>query len=164
MSGVKSFENTERTGEIARNEQFLIFPQCFLFFSRTFHHFHQIWKCRLQSLSLQMRLKSVVWGRVNISPSNKAFKFSCRYMLSPAISDIITVIRTACVPIHFFWAKYVNLLPNDKILDPSMVMTFVNKYFKASQTLDFFLWLGRKYCGKGRKCWLPAFSPFPTMF
>ena len=23
---------------------------------------------------------------------------------------------------------------------------------------------GRKDCGKGRKCWLPAFSPFPTMF
>ena len=21
-----------------------------------------------------------------------------------------------------------------------------------------------KYCGKRRKCWLPAFSPFPTMF
>ena len=23
---------------------------------------------------------------------------------------------------------------------------------------------GRKHCGKGRKCWLLAFSPFPTMF
>ena len=22
----------------------------------------------------------------------------------------------------------------------------------------------RKHCGKKRKCWLPAFSPFPTMF
>ena len=22
----------------------------------------------------------------------------------------------------------------------------------------------RKQCGKRRKCWLPAFSPFPTMF
>ena len=21
-----------------------------------------------------------------------------------------------------------------------------------------------KHCGKRRKCWLPAFSPFPTMF
>ena len=26
----KSFENTEVKGEIARNEQFLLFPQCFL--------------------------------------------------------------------------------------------------------------------------------------
>ena len=23
---------------------------------------------------------------------------------------------------------------------------------------------GRKHCGKMRKCWLPAFSPFPMMF
>ena len=23
---------------------------------------------------------------------------------------------------------------------------------------------GRKRCGKRRKCWLPTFSPFPTMF
>ena len=23
---------------------------------------------------------------------------------------------------------------------------------------------GRKHCGKRRKCWYPAFSPFPTMF
>ena len=24
--------------------------------------------------------------------------------------------------------------------------------------------MSRKQCGKRRKCWLPAFSPFPTMF
>ena len=24
--------------------------------------------------------------------------------------------------------------------------------------------LRRNHCGKRRKCWLPAFSPFPTMF
>ena len=24
--------------------------------------------------------------------------------------------------------------------------------------------MGRKQFGKGRKCWLTAFSPFPTMF
>ena len=35
----KSFENTVRKGEIARNEQFLLFPQCFLSFWRTFFHF-----------------------------------------------------------------------------------------------------------------------------
>ena len=23
---------------------------------------------------------------------------------------------------------------------------------------------GGKHCGKRRKCWLPTFSPFPTMF
>ena len=38
----KSFENIEGKGEIARKEQFLLFPQCFLPSQRTFHHFHQI--------------------------------------------------------------------------------------------------------------------------
>ena len=37
----KSFENTVRKGEIARNEQFLLFPQCFLSVWRTSCHFHQ---------------------------------------------------------------------------------------------------------------------------
>ena len=34
----KSCENTEGKGEIARNEQFLLFPQCFLPIWRTFCH------------------------------------------------------------------------------------------------------------------------------
>ena len=34
-------ENTVGKGEIARNEQFLLFPQCFLSFLRTIHHFYQ---------------------------------------------------------------------------------------------------------------------------
>ena len=25
-------------------------------------------------------------------------------------------------------------------------------------------WKGLKHCGERRKCWLPAFSPFPIMF
>ena len=37
----QTFENTVGKGEIARNEQFLLFPQCFLRFQGTFHHFHQ---------------------------------------------------------------------------------------------------------------------------
>ena len=36
----KSFEYTVGKGEIARKEQFLLFPQCFLPVSRTFCHFH----------------------------------------------------------------------------------------------------------------------------
>ena len=38
----KSLENTVEKGEIARNEQFLLFPQCFLLVWRTFCHLHQI--------------------------------------------------------------------------------------------------------------------------
>ena len=46
----KSFENIVGKGEIARNEQFLRFPQCFLPFWRTFCHFHRFQNCRLQTL------------------------------------------------------------------------------------------------------------------
>ena len=38
----KSFENTVGKGEIARNEQFLLFPHCFLPICQTFCHFRQI--------------------------------------------------------------------------------------------------------------------------
>ena len=36
-------------GEIARNEQFLLFPQCFLPLSRTFRLFHQTLNCLANS-------------------------------------------------------------------------------------------------------------------
>ena len=52
-------------GEIARNEQFLLFPLCFLTVWRTFCHFHQIQNCRLQTLSIWKSIKFVVWERVN---------------------------------------------------------------------------------------------------
>ena len=40
--GNKPFENTVGKGEIARDEQFLLFPQCFLPVRITFFHFRQI--------------------------------------------------------------------------------------------------------------------------
>ena len=46
----KSFENTVGKGEIARNEQFVLFPKCFLSVWRSFCHFHQIQNCRLRTL------------------------------------------------------------------------------------------------------------------
>ena len=38
----KSLENPPGKGEIARDEQFLLFPQCFLPIRRTIYHFQQI--------------------------------------------------------------------------------------------------------------------------
>ena len=48
----KATENTGGKWEIARNKQFLLFPQCFLPVWRSFCHFHQIWNCCLQTLSV----------------------------------------------------------------------------------------------------------------
>ena len=55
-----------------------------------------------------------------------------------------------------------NPLPSNKILDKSKM-----KYLQMTKTwLEYWLFLvaSRKHCGKRRKCWLPAFPPFPTMF
>ena len=62
----RSFENTAEKGEITRREQFLLFPQCFLPFWKTFCHFQQIENCRLPTLSVWKSLKLVIWERVNL--------------------------------------------------------------------------------------------------
>ena len=49
--------------EIARNEQFLLFPHCFLPVWRTLRHSNQIQNCGLQTLSIWNCLKSVVQER-----------------------------------------------------------------------------------------------------
>ena len=67
----KSFENTVGKGEIARDEQFLLFPQCFLPIWTTFCHFNHIWNCRLQTLWIWKSLKFVVWERVKIKWKQK---------------------------------------------------------------------------------------------
>ena len=59
-----------RKGEIARNEQFLLFQQCFPSVWRTFSHFLQVNKKkkkngRLQTLPLWKSLEIVVWERAN---------------------------------------------------------------------------------------------------
>ena len=50
-------------GEIARDEQFLLFPQCFLTITITFSHVNQILNCRLLTLTLWKSLKFVVRER-----------------------------------------------------------------------------------------------------
>ena len=48
---------------MARYEQFLLFPQCFLPFWRTLSQFYKIQNCRLQTLSVWKNLKFVVSER-----------------------------------------------------------------------------------------------------
>ena len=64
ITASKSFENTVGKGEIAHNEQFLLFPQCFLSILENFLPFHQTQNCHLQTLSVWYSLKFVVWERV----------------------------------------------------------------------------------------------------
>ena len=57
----RSFENTVGKGEIARKEQFLLSPQCFLPVLRIFCHFCKIQNSRLQTLSVWRSLNIVIW-------------------------------------------------------------------------------------------------------
>ena len=57
-----------------------------------------------------------------------------------------------------------NSLPNNKILDLSKFKAFADAKISITQKLKFSVGKSRKHCGKRRKCWLPAFSPFSTMF
>ena len=63
------FENTVGKGEIDRNEQFLLFPQCFLPLSC---HFYQICSCRLETLSVWKSLEFVVWERFKSNAQGKS--------------------------------------------------------------------------------------------
>ena len=55
-------------------------------------------------------------------------------------------------------------LPNDKILELSKFKAYADDKINATRSLNFVLGGVKNILGKRRKCWLPAFSPFPKMF
>ena len=58
----------------------------------------------------------------------------------------------------------INSLPNHKILDWSKLKAFADGKIAITKELKCIFRNGRKHCGKRRKCWFPAFSPFRTKF
>ena len=62
------------------------------------------------------------------------------------------------------WTGFKSL-PNDKFYDWSKFKAFADDKINVKLRNEILFGMGRKYCwGKKRKCWLPAFSPFPTVF
>ena len=57
----------------------------------------------------------------------------------------------------------VNSLPNDKILDLTKLKAFADDKLNVTK-MTVFLFNREENCGKRRKCWLPEFSLFPTVF
>ena len=58
----------------------------------------------------------------------------------------------------------INPFPNSIILDLSKFKAFADDKIDVSKKLVICFGKGIKHCGKWRKCWSLAFSPFPTMF
>ena len=58
----------------------------------------------------------------------------------------------------------INSLSNDKILDWSKLKAFADDKLDMAENLKYVLGRVENIVGKGEKGWLPAFSPFPTMF
>ena len=56
-----------------------------------------------------------------------------------------------------------NSLPN-KIFDWFKLKAFADEKMNMTRKIENGFGKCRKHCGKRRKCWLPAFSPFSTMF
>ena len=58
-----------------------------------------------------------------------------------------------------------NFLPNVKVLDwPKFLKAFAFAFIYAAQMMIYFFDRVENIVGKRRKCWSPAFSPFPTIF
>ena len=59
---------------------------------------------------------------------------------------------------------HVYSLPNEKILDWSKLKAFADDKSKVANIMIFVFDSVENIVGKRKKCWLPAFSSFPTMF
>ena len=55
----------------------------------------------------------------------------------------------------------INTVPKYKILDWSELKRLADKKINVTKKLKSVLERFEKHCGKRRKCWLSAFSPFP---
>ena len=57
-----------------------------------------------------------------------------------------------------------NALPHDKFLDLSKLKAFADDKINVTEKLKFVLGRLENILEKRRKCWIPAFSPFPQFF
>ena len=96
-------------GEIARNEQFLLFPQCFLPIWRTFCHFNYIWNCLLQTLWIWKSLKFVIWERVKQIP-DQTFSLVIFFFQTTKIESICRL------TIKFTYYELKTFLKKEKML------------------------------------------------
>ena len=60
--------------------------------------------------------------------------------------------------------RMINSLPNEKKFKLVQIQSICRKQNNSGTITEICVGKSTKDCGKRRKYWLPAFSPFPTMF
>ena len=80
------------------------------------------------------------------------------------IIQLLSALFAYISPFLSFFLQFLNSLPSEKILAWSKLKAFADNKLNFGWKLGIRFSKGRTHCGKRRKCWLPAFSPFPTMF
>ena len=68
------------------------------------------------------------------------------------------------LPVHFPHKYPVPSVPAKEKYSKVQIQSICRRHFKCSSNDDLCFSLHRKHCGKRRKCWLPAFSPLPSLF
>ena len=102
--------------KLLANEQFLLYPQCFLPSRRTVCHFCRIWNCCLQMLSVLKSLKFVVWERVkNTDPDLFLEKCTVLYlfqMMMRRLAMNASVVERSqnCVIVDRLWRDFTELI------------------------------------------------------
>ena len=76
----KPFENTVGKGEIARYEQFLLYPQCFLPVKRTYYFFHSNLKLSSADYFILDLSKILSFGN-GFNPEQQGDRLSCRFAI-----------------------------------------------------------------------------------
>ena len=116
----KSFKNTVEKGEIARNEQFLLFLQCFLLPWRTSRYLLEYKNCRLQLFQFGRVKNFVVWENVNPFPIEPWFLCVCSTSLLKTLWEKQKLLVTSIFSIsHSVFYLLDNFLPfssNSKLL------------------------------------------------
>ena len=134
--------------EIARNEQFLLFPQCFLLNQKLVSLFVNIFDI--------VSLFAAELEEPTIGISSKGLR-KCLFWPSMVCTYCsLTWIQMFC--------KCINPLLHTPILGFSNYAANKDMMSKNMDKLATVIWLSRKHCGKRRNCSFQAISSFPTMF
>ena len=150
MSAIKVFWKPWEKEELLETSNSSLFPPCFLPFWRTSCHFHQIYNCRLQTLS--------VWKSPNLS-FGKGLRWKilmhnqCRRWMNDTVEWKL-ILWTLKLLTHYQMTNF-RLFQTERVCRQQFQIC--QKWQKVIQT-------GRKHCGKRRNCSLWAISPFPTVF